>query len=177
MTPFFKSKLNRLKELIDILAERQVWIRKEISKSHDQKRKEYLAIERTDNSAAIRCMHWMKWTMEGKTYNQKFQRDPNFTDWIGRVFGYHIHETLASELGLEREQYWNQYKWFSEYKYFPQWTIFQILWNHLFPESKGIFGLITNEEIENDVWRTKFSTLITEEQNIFKERQNIKYYN
>lgn len=179
MTPYVKSKYDRLKEMIDILAERQVWIRKEINKSQDQKRKEVLGLERTDNSAAIRCMHWIKWTLQGIPPAYKLLRDPKFIEWISKVYGYHIHETLASELGFEREDYWNQYKWTSpEYKYFSQRNIFWYLWDYLFPERyTGIFRLQTDEEIENDVWRTKFSILITEEQKIFKERQNIEYYN
>ncbi len=169
MTPYIKSKYDYLKFLISSLAERQVEIRRMMLKSNDNTEKNKLNIERVDNTAALRIMHWLKWTLKGQSYECKRLKDPRYTQWMGRILGYHIHEELANLLNLREIDFRNQYTWYSEYRYFSARNIYWYIWNYLFPKSNGIFGLYTDDDIENDIWRTKLGELIKEEWMKFKE--------
>jgi len=163
MTPYIKSKYDYLKFLIRSLAERQVEIRRMMSKSNDDAEKNKLNIERVDNTAALRIMHWLKWTLEDQSYEYKKLKDPGYTQWMGRILGYHIHEELASLLNLKDVDFMNQCRIYREFRYYSARNIYWYIWNYLFPKSTGVFGLLTDNDIENDIWRTKLSELIKEE--------------
>lgn len=78
MTPYTKSKINEITNIIKRISNRQIEIRKKIKEINDREAKNILDIERTANSAAIRICCWIKWTLEGKPLKYKLSIDKEF---------------------------------------------------------------------------------------------------
>ena len=182
MTPYIKGKLQELINFMSVLSQRQRDIQKEISKEQDRQTKDILNNERTTNTVVLRCAGWIKMTLEGKSLKDKLLVDKTFPLWYKQTRGYYVHKPLADLWGWKLEKYtcgnrWPSAMWNWNMVYFNQRQLFYYIQGMLFPDkSPGIFGFQSDDDIENDVWRTTFRELDKKEWEEFKEMTKPLYF-
>lgn len=175
MTPYTKSKINEIRDIIKRISNRQKEIRIEMIKTGDKNVKDTLDIERVANSAAIRICHWIRWTLEGRSLKYKLSIDKEFPRWVYVVRGYYIQEFLAGVFNIPEDIYKVQppfYKWktFNRYRYHSQRIMYGMIIDLLFKKaSGGIFNFRSDDDIESDIWREYFNKLLQREWEEFKE--------
>ena len=160
------AKIKELQGIIDAFVKRQKEIRKEIQESDDYKQKNILDIERKTNTAILRISHWIMMELKGYDFEHKVNIDPEYPYWVERVFGFYCNQHTADILGLEEDKYLTPtYNSSCKYpKYTPQRGLYYYIYNRLFPENKGgIFCFNEEDSVENEVWRTRFKSMIHEE--------------
>ena len=175
MTPYTRSKINEIRDIIKRISNRQKEIRIEMMKAEDRDVKNILDVERVSNSAAIRICHWIRWTLEGRSLKYKLSIDKEFPKWMDNVRGYYIQDFLASVFNISEDIYKVQspsYRWitFNYYKYNSQRNMYGMIIDLLFKkDGGGIFSFKSDDDIESDIWREYFNKLMQREWEEFKE--------
>ena len=157
-------KIKQLQGLIADMNERQRWIRKEMNKSRDREYKDTLRQEHQDNSSALRIMYWVLWGLMEIPTEEKKRRDCGYLDWFRQCHGMYIHDFLAKKINLSDSEY-KRICYYGEYfLYRSQESIYRHICEWLFPKKHGgLFGMISEESIENDVWIQIFDALLKTE--------------
>ena len=150
-------KIQQLQTIIQALSQRQRDIHKEIQESSNIEYKNKLGNEHQSNSATLRIMYWVLWTLKGIPLKTKIKRDMWYLDWFHHPKGFHIYEFLAKLLNIDESIYKNIYRYGCELRYMPPASLHYYIYNWLFPEvSGGVFGMLDENSAENDSWRTTF---------------------
>lgn len=178
MTPYIKKKVQELTDFMKVLSQRQRDILRVLKGNYDHKYKNLLHNEHVTNSAVLRCAEWIRMTLEGKTLKDKLLVDKTFPLLYKQAYGYYtyyVHKPLADLWGWEPEKYtivngWSSERWNWKMVCFNQRELFYYVYDMLFPDkAPGIFGFQSDDDIENDIWRTTFRELNKKEWEEFKE--------
>ena len=167
---YTKNKIKELDRLIDVISWRQKEINKELSGDFNREYKNLIGQESQHNSTALRIMFWIKKVLKGESFEKRLKSDKNYPLWMFHTISCEIRDILAKELKLSHDDYKHKY-WYGEYYTgMNQWGVYHRIYDYLFPEKQsGIFGFCSEEDIQNEVWRTTFKELPQKEWQRFKE--------
>lgn len=156
MEQIVKDVLLKAKDIKKSLSNRQIEIRRLISRSDDSNIKDELDTERKSNSNILRILEWIIMCIKEFDLQKRLERDPSFCIWLRTTVCIYVFKCAADQLNIKNNKvWWNQHDWAYVGCYNRVYLYEQIVYT-LFGnpnENKSIFGICDPDESKKIIMR------------------------
>ena len=155
MEQIVKDVLLKAKDIKKSLSNRQIEIRRLISRSDDSNIKDELDTERKSNSNILRILEWIIMCIKGFDLQKRLERDPSFCTWLSTTVCIYVFDSAAELLNIKSTRTWH-FKGWSYVGFYNRLDLYKQIIYALYenPDNGcGIFDIYDQDESKKIIMR------------------------